>query len=187
MEPSELLRRIVGVLEELGLPYLVTGSTATIFYGEPRFTADVDVVVQLPSSRIPELVRVFAGDEFYLDEESVRRAVAKRSQFNIIHPASGLKIDLMIPENGPFDRSRFTRGRRVRPSEDYEAVFASPEDVILKKLESYREGGSEKHLRDIASVIKISGETLDFGYLERWAEELELRDVWNIVLERTKS
>ncbi len=187
MEQSELLRRIVEVLEELGLPYLVTGSTATIFYGEPRFTADIDVVVQLPAKRIPDLVRAFAGDEFYLDEESVRRAVAKRRQFNIIHPASGLKIELMIPGNGPFDRSRFTRGRRVRPSEDYEAVFASPEDVILKKLESYREGGSEKHLRDIASVIKISGETLDFGYLERWAQELELREVWAIVLERTKS
>jgi hypothetical protein len=83
--------------------------------------------------------------------------------------------------------SHSIRGRRVRPSEDYEAVFASPDDVILKKLESYREGGSEKHLRDIASVIKISGETLDFQYLERWAEELELREVWNIVLDRTKS
>ena len=184
MEQSDLLRTVVEVLEELGLPYLVTGSTATIFYGEPRFTADIDVVVHLPESRIPELVNAFAGDALHLDEESIRQAVSRRSQFNIIHPASGLKVDVVIPEGGAFDRSRFARARRVRPVEDYEASFASPEDVILKKLSSYREGGSEKHLRDIASVVKISGGELDWGYLERWAEELDLGRVWRMLLER---
>ncbi len=79
MEPSDLLRRIVEVLEDLGLPYLVTGSTATIFYGEPRFTADVDVVVQRPAGRFPELVRAFPGDALSLGEESVRRAAVRRS------------------------------------------------------------------------------------------------------------
>lgn len=187
MEQSDLLRTVVAVLEELELPYLVTGSTATIFYGEPRFTADIDVVVHLPESRIPELVDAFADDAYYLDEESVRRAVSRRSQFNIIHPASGLKVDVMIPEGGAFDRSRFARARRVRPVEDYEASFASPEDVILKKLSSYREGGSEKHLRDIASVVKISGEQLDWEYLEQWVEALELGRVWHTLLERLES
>lgn len=184
MDPSDLLQRVVEALEGLELPYLVTGGTATIFYGEPRFTADVDVVVDLPPPRIPELLQAFEGDEFYLDEESVRRAVARRGQFNIIHPASGLKIDFMIPEGGPFDRSRFARARRVRPGEGYEATFASPEDVILMKLAYYREGGSEKHLRDIASVVKVSGAELDWAYLERWASELDLANVWRVVLER---
>jgi len=184
MEQSDLLRKIVGVLEALGLPYLVTGSTATIFYGEPRFTADIDIVVQLPPERIPELAGAFDADELYLDEESIRHAVARRGQFNIIHPASGLKVDVMVPTLGSFDRSRFARARRVRPAEDYEASFASPEDVILKKMESYRDGGSEKHLRDIASVVKISGEELDWPYLERWAQELDLDKVWKVVLER---
>lgn len=184
MEPYDLLRRIAGVFERLGLPYLVTGSTATIFYGEPRFTADIDVVVQLPSDRIPELVSALEGDDLYFDEESIRRAVARRSQFNIIHPASGLKVDVIVPDLGPFDRSRFARARRVRPGEDYEATFASPEDVILKKLAYYREGGSEKHLRDVTGVIRVSGDMLDWDYLERWVRELELTGVWSVVLGR---
>jgi len=184
MEQSDLLRKIVEVLEGLGLSYLVTGSTATIFYGEPRFTADIDIVVQLSPDRVPDLAGAFDADNFYLDEESIRHAVARCGQFNIIHPASGLKVDIMVPGPGAFDRSRFARARRVRPAEDYEASFASPEDVIVKKMESYREGGSEKHLRDIASVVKISGEELDWQYLERWARDLDLDEVWKVVLER---
>lgn len=185
MEPSELLERLVRALEELGLRYLVTGSTATIFYGEPRFTADIDVVVDLPPERVADLVAAFGGEEFYLDPESVRIALARHGQFNIIHPASGLKVDVVIPEGGAFDRSRFLRGRRVRPDPSYEATFASPEDVILKKLAYYRDGGSEKHLRDIAGVLNISGEELDRDYLDEWAERLDVADVWQAVLEKS--
>lgn len=67
MEPSELLRRLVEVLESLDLPYLVTGSTATIFYGEPRFTADIDIVVRLSEEAVPGLLEAFEGSDFYLD------------------------------------------------------------------------------------------------------------------------
>lgn len=91
----------------------------------------------------------------------------------------------MIPGGGAFDRSRFLRGRRVRPGPSYEATFASPEDVILKKLVFYREGGSEKHLRDVAGVLKISGGDLDRSYLDEWAERLEVADVWRVVLEKS--
>lgn len=185
MEPSDLLRRLVEILEDLDIPYLVTGSTATIFYGEPRFTMDLDVVVDLPVETVPDLIRAFGGGAFYLDEESIRRAITRRGQFNVIHPASGLKIDLIIPQGGAFDRSRFGRARRVRPDAGYEASFASPEDVILKKLVYYRDGGSEKHLRDIAGVLKISGPELDLEYLGDWAQRLGVADVWRAVTERT--
>lgn len=184
MEPSDLLHRLTAVLEELGFTYLVTGSTATIFYGEPRFTADIDVVVQLSPERVPDLLQAFEGGGFYIDEESVRDALAHRTQFNIIHPASGLKVDIVIPKCDAFDRSRFRRARRVRAGSAYEATFASPEDVILKKLVYYREGRSEKHLRDIAGVVKISGDDLDWRYLSEWAERLHVTDIWQRVLTR---
>lgn len=186
MEHHDLLRLVVGVLEGLDLPYLVTGSTATIFYGEPRFTADIDIVVDLPADRVDALVAAFGGGEFYLDEESVRQAVARRGQFNLVHATAGLKVDFMIPQGGRFDRSRFARGRRVSPGEHYRATFASPEDVILKKMVFYREGGSEKHLRDIAGVLEISGGELDRAYLDRWVEELGLVEVWSTVLQRLR-
>lgn len=178
MDQDELLRRITQVLEREGVPYLVTGSVATIFYGEPRFTADIDIVVDLPVERVRNLCAAFPSPEFYLSEESARRAVRQRSQFNVLHPKSGLKVDLMVSERSAFDRSRFTRGHRLRPQEDYEATFASPEDVILKKMEYFREGKSEKHLRDIDGILRISGTDLDTGYIDHWAEVLGVLEIW---------
>lgn len=181
MEQDELLRAAVEALERLGLRYFVTGSMATIFYGEPRFTNDIDIVVDLPPARIADFCAAFPAPEYYLSEESVRRAVARRGQFNVIHPASGLKIDVMVPDDSAFNRSRFARRNRLHPAPDFEASFAAIEDVILKKLEYYREGSSDKHLRDIASMLKVSGAAVDREYLEEWAERLGVADLWHAV------
>lgn len=78
MQQDELLRFAVGVLERLHLSYFVTGSIATIFYGEPRFTNDIDIVVDLPLERVSELCRAFPPDQFYVAEESARAAVQRR-------------------------------------------------------------------------------------------------------------
>ena len=184
MEQDELLQRTVETLERLNLTYLVTGSMATILYGEPRFTNDIDIVVQLSAKRIGDFVEAFPSDEFYLDDDRIRQAVENRGQFNVLHPASGLKIDVIIPEMDEFDRSRFTRARRVRPANDYEATFASAEDVIVKKLQFHAEGGSDKHLRDIASVLRISGADLDRDYVTEWADRLGLREIWDLILDQ---
>jgi hypothetical protein len=185
MEPSELLHRVVVILERLGLRYFVTGSMATIFFGEPRFTNDIDIVVDLPAGRIAEFCAAFPAPEFYLSEETVHRAVSRRGQFNVIHPSSGLKVDVMVPVDSSFNRSRFSRVKRIRPTPGFDAVFSSAEDVILKKMEAYREGGSEKHLRDIAGVLKITGEHLDRGYIAEWADRMGTSEIWEEVLRRS--
>ena len=182
MEQDELLRRVVDALERLDLPYLITGSIATILYGEPRFTNDIDIVVQLPPNRIDDLAEAFPSDQFYLDSERIQQAIASKGQFNIIHPASGLKIDIIIPAMDEFDQSRFARAVRVHPADDYEATFASAEDVIIKKMQFFAEGGSEKHLRDIASVLRISAADIDRDYVANWSDRLGLREIWDLIL-----
>jgi hypothetical protein len=184
MEQFELLHHVVGALERIGLRYFVTGSMATIFFGEPRFTNDIDIVVDLPADRIAELCAAFPAPEFYLSEETVWRAVSRCGQFNVIHPSSGLKVDMMVPADSSFNQSRFTRMKRVRPAPDFDAAFSSPEDVILKKMESYRDGGSEKHLRDIAGVLKISGDRLDRAYITEWADRMGTSEIWETFLSR---
>lgn len=183
MEQDELLRHLVGALERLGLPYLVTGSIATIYYGEPRFTNDIDVVVELPASRINDFLREFPDDSFYASEEAARRAVAGHRQFNVIHPASGLKVDVVIPAGDALDRSRFARRRRVSLGPGCTASFAAPEDVVLKKMVFYRDGGSDKHLRDIAGVLQVSGAEVDREYVAEWADRLGLSDLWESILD----
>ncbi len=184
MEQDELLRRLVETLERLNLTYLITGSIATILYGEPRFTNDIDVVVQLSLDQAEALIEAFPADEYYADLEQARLAIAHRGQFNIIHPTSGLKIDFMVPTMDEFDHSRFARAMRVRPTEDLQADFAAPEDVILKKLQYYAEGGSEKHLRDISGILRISSTEVDRNYIARWARHLGVEEIWDLILDK---
>jgi hypothetical protein len=185
MGPPELLRHIVECFEKLDIGYFITGAVASIAYGEPRLTNDIDIVADISEGEIPRLKACFPESDYYFDEESAKKAVRRRFQFNIIHPGSGLKVDVMVSKKDDFDTSRFQRVRRIKALEDRDANFASPEDVILKKMEYYAEGGSEKHLRDITGMIKISTELIDFGYISTWAERLKLEDIWKEVQTQT--
>jgi len=184
MEQSDLLRYVVHILEKTGVRYFVTGSTATIFYGDPRFTNDIDIVVDLPESKVSEFCAGFPAADFYVSEPAAREAVATKGQFNIIHGTSGLKVDVIVPELSAFNQSRFARVKRL-PTEDAVAVcFASPEDVIIKKMEFHRMGGSDKHLRDITGVLRLSRERIDLDYISKWAKQLNLDDIWAAVQKR---
>ena len=138
---------------------------ATIAFGEPRFMNDVDIVIDLKSDQVNSFCQSFSKEEFYLNESTVRDAVKQKRQFNVIHPSAGLKVDFIIRKETSFDASRFKRAQRIRPAADFDASFASPEDVIIKKMDYYRMGGSEKHLRDITGVLNVSGHRIDYGMI----------------------
>jgi hypothetical protein len=184
MEQHELLAYLVRCLVKCNVPYFITGAVACIAYGEPRFTNDIDIVADVKDEHIARLKECFPEQEYYLDPDVVREAIERRHQFNIIHPASGLKIDVWISKRDAFDKSRFSRIRIMHPLEDTEANFASPEDVIIKKMEYYKEGSSEKHIRDILGMLKISGDMIDPKYISLWAKILNLEDIWEAIQER---
>jgi len=184
MEQYDLLKHLVNAFESLGIQYFVTGSIASIFYGEPRFTNDIDVVADIREAHISGLLKLFPDDEFYISEDAVRDAIKHKHQFNIIHPASGLKIDVIISKKEAFDNSRFERIKRISPIEDTQVNFASPEDVIIMKMRYYKGGESEKHLRDITGMLKISDDIIDREYIEKWVEKFDLEDIWKAILER---
>ncbi len=181
-----LLTRAVSVLERLDLRYFVTGSMAAIYYGEPRYTRDIDLVVDLPERLAKVFCAAFPAPEFYVEIEAVRDAIRRRSQFNIVETSTGLKIDVMLPD-GEFDQTRLARAIRAHPKPEIEASFITPEDLILKKLDFYREGESDKHLRDIGGILDVSGAKLDYDYLNERAERLELSDLWRAVQSRHRT
>ncbi len=157
---------------------------ATIAYGEPRFTNDIDGVVRMIGAQIDPFCAAFPVEEFYVSPDAVKDAVSRNGQFNILHPSTGLKIDVMVADQSDFNVSRFSRARRLHVAMDHEVTFASPEDVIIKKLAFYQEGGSEKHLRDIRGVLTVMVEQLDRGYIEKWVSRLGLTREWSTVLKR---
>jgi hypothetical protein len=117
MEPFELLIIISNAFEKLKIPYFVTGSIASITYGEPRFTNDIDIVADIKDWDIPGLIGCFPEPEYYIDADSIDQAIQFKSQFNIIHLSSGLKIDVMIKKKTFFDNSRFSRINRLKLEE----------------------------------------------------------------------
>lgn len=181
MGPRDLLLIVTEVLGDSDPNYFVTGSMGAMVYGEYRSTLDVDIVADLRAGQIADLFEKFKEPDFYLSREAVREAMEHCTQFNLIHVPSGLKIDFMIPDESPHNASRFARARAVELAPGRFVRVAAPEDVILKKLQYYKEGGSDKHLRDIASMISISGETFDRAYLDRWALSLGVVVEWEVM------
>jgi len=181
MGPSDLLRTVAQKLESLQIDYLITGSVASIMYGEPRFTNDIDIVIRIRQADVDAFCAAFPDSEFYVSEEAAREAVSRRSQFNVIHPTSGLKIDFMVATDDAFDQSRFDRARTLEIDEDVRVRFAAPEDVILRKLQYYAEGGSDKHLRDIAGILRLCETPVDLAYIDAWAVKLSVQAKWERV------
>jgi hypothetical protein len=181
MTQRELLRHLVDVLERLGLLYMIGGSQASMYYGEPRVTRDIDVVVELRNEHLPGFLSGFPAGEFYADEPTAREAIRGAQQFNIIHPTSGFKIDVYVNPDTPYDRARLARRQRLPLVPGVDAWFARPEDVILYKLLYHQQVESGVHLRDVVGIIRVSGPELDEAYIRHWADQLGVRAVWDRV------
>jgi len=183
MKIFDLLKKVCECFSQLNIPYFVTGSVASIAYGESRFTNDIDIVAAVKREHVADILKCFPAEDYYLSEDSIKDAIYRRFQFNIIHPASGLKVDVIIKKKSEFDDTRFSRIMSFKMDE-VGVNFSSPEDVILKKMEYYKIGGSEKHLRDIMGVIKISRELINFDYIEMWAKKLYVEEIWQAIKDR---
>ncbi|MGH9533838.1 MAG: hypothetical protein ACRD2E_03165 [Terriglobales bacterium] len=174
---QNLLRTLVATFGATGIPYMLTGSFAATLYGVPRTTYDVDFVVDPPSAGSLDAFLRQIGPLLYVDAEATREAWRRRSMFNVVD-AAGWKADCIVRKDRAFSREEFGRRRSI-PALGMELVAASAEDVILSKLEWSRQaGGSERQRRDVASILAVAGDQLDWNYLERWRGALGLAEEW---------
>lgn len=174
-----LLARLVVLLDAAGVPFMVAGSFASTAHGMPRTTQDLDLVIDPPSpAALDAFVGSMAPEQYYVDADAARDALARRSMFNVVDLTSGWKVDLILRRNRPFSRGEF--GRRVPLTLlDVPVFVASAEDTIVAKLEwSKQAGGSERQRRDVAGILATVGSELDRGYVERWVRDLALEEEW---------
>lgn len=176
--PFAVLSEIARVLEELGAAYVVVGSFASSMRGLYRATGDIDIVANLNTEQIKPLVAALQ-ENFYIDEQAVRRAVAERRSFNAIHFDSVFKIDIFIPPENDFSHQQLSRRQleRIAPDVEQHIYVATAEDTILSKLSGYRAGGevSNTQWSDVLGILGTQGEHLDIKYLREWADKLTLR------------
>jgi hypothetical protein len=165
-------------LERLGLPYCVTGSVAASVYGEPRLTADIDIVLLLGVRDIAALRSAFPDTAYYVPpDETLRLELARdtRGMFNLIHHASQFKADIYLAARDPLHAWALAQRRRIS-LEESRAWIAPPEYVILRKLEYLREGGQDKHVRDIRFILAASA--VDCAFVESEVARLGLHEQW---------
>jgi hypothetical protein len=174
---ADLLRRIAALLGAAGVPFMVTGSIASATHGTARATRDIDLVIDPDRESLLRFVRSLPEAEYYVNEDAALEALSLRRPFNVIDLAAGWKVDLIVRRTRPFSIEEFRRRRPMRVL-DTDTFVATPEDVILSKLEWHAIGGSERQLEDVVGILQLRGATLDVAYIERWARELGVTEPW---------
>ncbi len=167
---------ILGIVSERlgkqGIPFMLTGSYAMAYYATPRMTRDLDVVVALDAPDVEKMLAAFKAD-FYVDADAVREAVRTSRLFNMMHLASGIKVDMILKKATTYRDLEFGR-RQSAVLGGVSTWLVSREDLILSKLAWARESGSELQLRDARGLLT---DTVDREYLKRWAADLGVLDL----------
>lgn len=173
------LQPILMAFEQLGIPYYLGGSVVSSAYGVPRATLDVDIIADLRLEHVRPLVGLIQS-KYYVDEDMIRDAIKHRASFNVLYLDFMFKVDVFILKSRQFDQEEQRRARlRVLVEGIQPFYMASPEDIILHKLEWYRMGNevSDRQWDDILGVLKTRGAELDVAYLQKWAAQLQVTDL----------
>jgi hypothetical protein len=174
---EDVFARVIGALDRIGIPYMLTGSFASSYHGSPRATQDIDIVVAPDADQIRELVRILPDTQYYVSEATALDALERQGQFNIIDFATGWKVDLIIRKSRPFSLEEFER-RRFVETQGIQLAIATAEDVLIAKLEWSKLGESQRQLDDAAAILRVRAGELDLEYIKVWVRSLELGAQW---------
>ena len=178
MSAPQVFQRITAALDQAGIAYMLSGSFASAYYGAPRSTQDIDLVIAATPAQLRAFVQSLPSDEYYADLDAALAAHKRQSLFNVIDLATGWKIDLVIRKSRAFSQEEF-RGRQLVNLQGLPLYVARAEDVVVSKLEWSKLAQSQRHIEDVAGILRIRWESLDRSYLEKWIVELGLEKEWH--------
>lgn len=187
MRQAELFLVFTAPLDAAHIAYMVSGSVASMVYGEPRLTNDVDIIVAFTAARAGDIERLFPPSDFYCPPAeviAVETRRPRRGHFNLIHHATGYKADIYTAGSDPLQTWGLQHRRSIEVVPGQSLWIAPPEYVILLKLEYYREGQSEKHILDILGMLDVSGDSLDRTFLGEQIDRMNLSREWQCVTAR---
>lgn len=182
MTPLDHVAHLGKILDDLGVRWVLGGSLASSFAGEPRSTVDIDLAVELDVRSLDGFVAA-VQDDYYISTAMASDAIERSSSFNLLHYASGEKVDVFALGDDLLDRRQIERrvqvgvdvgdGRLVR------LWVGAPDDQVLRKLSWFRAGGhvSERQWRDVVSILRVQGTRIDRDELRLVATQLHLDDL----------
>jgi len=184
MNANEAVLSVLAVLEELQVPYMVTGSYAANVFGLPRSTKDADLIVEAEASRIHEVLDRLVAP-LRPDPQMLFETITSSRRWIVRLDHSPFVIEIFLLNNHPFDRSRFTRRRREPVLPDVNAWLPTPEDVIVQKLRWVALSRRAKDFEDACNVMAVQGSALDWDYIVKWCAELDAAEVLEEARQKT--
>jgi hypothetical protein len=180
----DFFKRLTTFLERAGIPYMVAGSVGSSFYGQPRATNDIDIVIDPNAGQLEQFLTMLCKD-YYVSVSAAKDALRNRSMFNVIDNQTGWKADLIIRQTRPFSQQEFER-RQSAQLLGLDTWLLSPEDSILSKLEWSKGRQDTAQLKDSLSVLVSQWDKLDFDYLRKWASVLETGEMLEDLIKQTE-
>ena len=178
MDLVSLLKIVKRRLDKSSISYMVSGGIAVSFWGFPRTTHDINIVIEAEEKDKNKIIKLFEKD-FYISDEAVEEAIKNRFTFNVIDNKSGLKIDFWLIKRDAFGKSEFSR--KIRRKMFGENIYIiSPEDLILCRLIGFEETKSDRRLQDAKSILQTS--KVDMDYIKIWAKKQGTLEVLNKLL-----
>ena len=165
-----LLTNVCQQLNQLGLPYMLTGSAALEFHTVGRSTRDLDVVIELNETQIELFLAVFTNH--YYHQPSIITEVQRGGMFNLIDFETGFKIDFILRKDTEYGRMAFSRRSFYAHVLPIPVWVISLEDLIIAKLLWIQEPYSDRQAADIKQLLR--NPVTDYAYLHRWIRELRL-------------
>lgn len=183
MQETNLFAIYTNVLTENRIEYFITGSVASIVYGDPRMTHDIDLIISLNINQIDKFIDAFRLEEFYCPPKELLLDEVKRENkghFNLIHHHTGFKADIYLIGNDEFQH--WAMDNKIEIEFLGDILYVAPiEYVIIKKLEFYREGNMQKHLLDIKGILDNSEKLINYSLLKSKIKEFSLEQIWALV------
>jgi hypothetical protein len=179
---DDFLKKLIKVLGDCSIPYMISGSFGSSYHGRPRATKDIDIVIAPTEQLLFRFVESL-GEDYYVSIEGVRDAFDNNSMFNIIDNLSGWKADFILRKARAFSRQEFER-KGIAEIGGLNVWVTSPEDIILSKLEWSKDSQSERQFGDALGVAVVQWDRLDVDYLRKWAKELQVGDSLEQLLEQ---
>ena len=178
---GQLVAEVVARLDDAGIPHMLTGSIASSWYGEPRATQDLDVVIDPSPAALGQLVEGLQADGWYVDRDVALTALRDRTQSTAIGP-DAFKVDFIVRHDRPFSRTEFDR-RHPAELLGTSTFLPTIEDMVIAKLEWAQAIDSDRQIRDVVGMLDVARRDIDLAYIESWVRTLGVDRSWERVRE----
>ncbi len=163
---DEIVSLVSRFLNKEKIEYVIVGGLVAIFYGVPRTTMDIDIIIQIPEDRIKGFVEFLKKNDFFANEDDMKTAFKEKSHCTIEDKKSLIRLDV----KGIY--TEFDKGTLKRKGsfnyKDTKMYLASPEDTIASKLLF----GSEQDIKDVEGIYVRQKGRLDSQYLKKVCKNL---------------